>query len=511
MGRKRKNMGRGVEVQAVELPEPPVTGRDAADADGSDGAAQADVPAPEEELLPAEELESRMTDFFLGYFLIGARRDRASYYALTPEELKQYPRAFCGLFVNLIMDGQLDRAGELLEHFDGYLIARMGMELVYPKLTVGRLLEIVRTLKTAGTKIPTIQISAGRPSLLNGVLDYTRLAPFLEGKKDVFIDAMNCMYEVSVVPAMYTLCRAEWFYQQNRLSEAEQLVSKVVGEFDNDQQRRLLFAALYLQSKILLATGKTVRAESYIDNIRRFVQTEGEQEFDYNLDAAEVYAAFYDGDHELINEWMKHDAPNEFSDFNMLDTYRYLIKIRCYIVYRKHMAVVALVERLRPLLAEGKRLMDLCELDLLLAVSFFRSEERELAFAALERALKIAKRRGFYRLLVDEGNALLPVLVAYVKEKGETPYLMNLAEEMRNMAALYPLYLKPLHKNGLTFTRMEINILRFMDQGRTKEEIAGMFFVTLDAVNFHLKNIYKKLEVTSAIPALFEARVLGLI
>ncbi|MBP5463608.1 MAG: helix-turn-helix transcriptional regulator, partial [Treponema sp.] len=121
------------------------------------------------------------------------------------------------------------------------------------------------------------------------------------------------------------------------------------------------------------------------------------------------------------------------------------------------------------------------------------------------------KRRGFYRLLVDEGNALLPVLVAYVKEKGETPYLMNLAEEMRNMAALYPLYLKPLHKNGLVFSQMEVNILRFMDQGKTKEEIAGMYFFSVDAVSFHLKNIYKKLEVTSAIPALFEARVLGLI
>lgn len=514
-GRPRKKVLPAKEL-LVPAPEPPETGTDGPaelpEAEGAVTAAEEPAePEAEVELLPAEELERRMNDFFHGYFLIGARRDRASYYALSAEELKQYPRAFCGLFVNLIMDGQLDKAGELLERYEGYLIARMGMELVYPKLTVGRLLEIVRTLKAAGTKIPSIQISAGRPSLLNGVLDYTRLGPFLESRKAVIMDALYCMYEEAVVPSMYMLCLAEWYYQQNRLSEAERIVSRTVQDFDIAAQRRLLFAALYLQSKILLATGKTVRAESYIENIRRFVQTEGEQEFDYNLDAAEVYAAFYDGDFALISAWMKEHAPDEFSDFNMLDTYRYLIKIRCYILYRKHMAVVALVERLRPLLAEGNRFMDLCELDLLLAVSFFRSEEKELAFAAFERALRIARRRGYFRLLADEGAALMPVLVAYVKEKGESPYLMHLAEEMRNMAALYPLYLKPLHKNGLVFSQMEVNILRFMDQGKTKEEIAGMYFFSVDAVSFHLKNIYKKLEVSSAVPALFEARVLGLI
>ena len=34
--------------------------------------------------------------------------------------------------------------------------------------------------------------------------------------------------------------------------------------------------------------------------------------------------------------------------------------------------------------------------------------------------------------------ALMPLLVEYIKEKGESPFLMSLAEDTRNMAAWYP-------------------------------------------------------------------------
>ncbi|MCR5620580.1 MAG: LuxR C-terminal-related transcriptional regulator [Treponema sp.] len=469
------------------------------------------APPEEKQLLPPEELNKRMYSFFNRYYLAGARRDRDSYYALTPEDFKAYPLCLCGLFVNLIMDGQLDKAGEILQNFDENNMARIGLELSYPKLTARRLFEIVNHMKAIGMNIPTIQITAGRPSVLNGVLDYTRLGPFLEGRKDEFLEGMQLMYDGTIVPALYNLCLAEWQYQQNRLMDAGLLVSKTIKEFDNDQQRRLLFVALYLQAKVLLASGKVSNMEGYIKNIRRFAKETGELEFSANINAAEAYTFLYSGNHEALDGWLASDAPDELEDFNMLDLYRYMVKIRCYIVKSKPMAVQALAERLRPLLEEGMRYMDLCELDLLLAICFFRADEKQHAFHTLESVIRTAKRRGYYRLVADEGAALLPLLVEYIKERGETPFLMRLAEDVRDMASWYPLYLKPARKDDVEFSKIELNLLKFLEQGKSKEEIADYFFVSVNTVKFHMKNIYKKLDVTTVHQAVWEARLMGVI
>ncbi len=462
-------------------------------------------------LVAPEELARRIASFLNGYYLIDIWKDRESYYALTPEDFKAYPGCICGLFVIHIMSGELKEAGELLQMFEEEHFIRLAMELVFPMTTPGRIIEIVKTMKRKDIHIPQVQITAGRPSVLNGVGDFTRFAPFLKRNAERFIAGMRHIYDETVIDAMYNLALAEWYYQQNQIMDAGLLVTRTLRAFDNDQQRRLLFVALYLQSKLQFASGKMGNAGSYIRNIRRFVRTAGEQEFSYNIDAAEAYTALYDGNYEFLTRWLAGNAPDELADFCMLDLYRYMVKIRCYIVYRKDMAVIALVERLRPLLQEGGRIMDLCELDLLLAISFFRAGEKDLAFTALERSLKIAKRRGFYRLVVDEGAGVLPVLAAYVKKKGETPFLVKLVEGARDMAYWYPLYLKPVNKGGATFSRIEVGVLKFLEQGCTKEEIADFYFVSVNTVRFHVKNIYRKLEASSVHQAVWEARLLGII
>ncbi len=458
-----------------------------------------------------EELSDKLTHFLNGYNLIGAWNDRHVYFSLTEEQLKAYPKLICGLYLNLIMEGDLDKANELLQRFDVNHLFRMSMELVLPGIPWKRFIEVIDYMREHQLRISTMQLSAGRPTAINGVMDFTRLAPFLERHGERFIEAMDFLYDGSVGPAAYDLLRAEWYYQQDMLHEASVLVNRIIQEFDNDSQRRLLFVALYLQTKIAAACGTVTNPLGYIKDVRRFAGEMGEQEFSYNIDAAEAYSALFNGHYEVASRWLSSNAPDEFADFCMLDLYRYMVKIRCYIVNKRYMSAVAIAERLRPLLEAGNRQMDLCEMDLLLAVCYFRTNEKELAFLTLERVLRIAKRRGYYRLLADEGAALLPLLIAYIKAKGKTPFLERLVESTRDLAANYPLYLKPVNKGGAVFSNLEISILKFLEQGKTNEELAKYFFISENTVKFHLKNIYKKLDVSTVYQAVWEARLLGII
>ncbi|HEX2605930.1 MAG TPA: LuxR C-terminal-related transcriptional regulator [Flavisolibacter sp.] len=63
----------------------------------------------------------------------------------------------------------------------------------------------------------------------------------------------------------------------------------------------------------------------------------------------------------------------------------------------------------------------------------------------------------------------------------------------------------------LNISLREQEVLHFLAQGLSNEEIAGRLFVSLNTVKTHLSNLYFKLEVKRRTQAVEKARSLGLI
>lgn len=460
-----------------------------------------------------EELREKMMRFSETYHMIDLRSDREFIYSIPDEELlkPENMMLISAKVLNLQIDGKLDEANKIIDRLPKDNLVRIGLTLVNPVVSWKEFIELLKYLSSKGIRMKNIALTAGRPSLLNGFNDFSRIGFSLPKNRENFISFLSTMYEPADVPHLYDLCLAEYYYQINRLFDAEVLVSKTIHAFERNNDLRILFVTLNLQAKIMLASGTVAKSGSYVKEIRQRVKETGIAEFYFNIDAVEMYNALFDGDYALINKWMAGDAPDEFGNFNMLDLYRYMIKMRCYLVNENPSAVIALAEKLRPLLEVGRRHMDLCEIDLMEAMAFWAGNDKKEAFAALERALKIAKRRQYYRLIADEGARVLEVLLEYIKLKGETEFLMNILELTRSMAIKYPLYLKPRYKNNQEFSKMEIEILNLLQQGKTKEEIADYFFISVNTVKYHMKKIYSKLGANTPHHAIWHARLLGLI
>ena len=62
--------------------------------------------------------------------------------------------------------------------------------------------------------------------------------------------------------------------------------------------------------------------------------------------------------------------------------------------------------------------MDLCEMDLLLAMSLYLSGNKEKAFEVFKRALKLVSMYRYYRAVADEGSVMLSLFLDYVKPYG---------------------------------------------------------------------------------------------
>lgn len=60
-------------------------------------------------------------------------------------------------------------------------------------------------------------------------------------------------------------------------------------------------------------------------------------------------------------------------------------------------------------------------------------------------------------------------------------------------------------------TRREVEILSLIVEGHSSKKVADLLFVSKRTVDFHLDNIYEKLQVTNRMQALQRAMRLGLL
>lgn len=62
-----------------------------------------------------------------------------------------------------------------------------------------------------------------------------------------------------------------------------------------------------------------------------------------------------------------------------------------------------------------------------------------------------------------------------------------------------------------TLTRREVEVLLEIAQGTSSKDVAAKLFISKRTVDFHLQNIYAKLDVNNRFAAYHEALRLGLI
>lgn len=66
-------------------------------------------------------------------------------------------------------------------------------------------------------------------------------------------------------------------------------------------------------------------------------------------------------------------------------------------------------------------------------------------------------------------------------------------------------------EEAVKLTKREIEVLSLVIEGKSSKEVADMLYVSKRTVDFHLANIYDKLQVSNRVQAFRRAARLGLI
>ena len=392
----------------------------------------------------------------------------------------------------------MKQAEEFCQYVEQIPLMKLHLDIIIPGNDPEKMQNaLIQLYKLASTEeiLPNLPLAAGRITLINGFRDLTCYNDLVHDQKEQLKKWIKLFYGESAV-GIAEVAYAEVCYLRDECFEAITTLVGIIPFIEKEGEVAVLFVALSLQMKIMIATGQIAVVYPILDMIYQRLYKERSRWLLENFDALKAWGLMYDGDVYTVADWMEQDAPSEFGELCMLDTYKYLIKMRAYILEEKYIAMLSLAEYLRQPLENTGRIMDICEMNLLCAISYYLSNKEEKAFCILDETIPIIKERRFDRLVADEGEKIYTVLRSYRNARRITDiYLDHLIDLAKKMALLYPDYLRKIKEDLPALTETEKEILLLLADERTNAEVADFMDISINTIKFHLKNIYAKLKV----------------
>ena len=159
---------------------------------------------------------------------------------------------------------------------------------------------------------------------------------------------------------------------------------------------------------------------------------------------------------------------------------------------------------------ENRNFGSLIELFVIQCRAFIALGQHESARIALGKALDLAEENGYLQTFIDGGEPLLRLLDRSIQDGTVPQYAARIAAIIRanNTSTRASLdageMVEPLSER-------EMEVLRFIAQGLTNQQIADRLFLTVGTIKVHAHNIYGKLGVSNRTRAVKKAEEIGLL
>ena len=364
-----------------------------------------------------------------------------------------------------------------------------------------------------GMSLPEFSVTSNYPSTMNGGKDFchwSREDRKLAATIGKLVERVLGRYGKGLVK----VALGESFYEKGEDAyEVLTLLARAKMEAEGGGMTEIAFAAVGLQVRLDTLQGEIQTAAEVLASFEKGVRGQGAVQLLPNIGALRCRLALYQGDKEAVSAWMAQ-APDEDREFCVMERYRYLTKVRCYLSIGEYLKAQALLEKLRYYTEKCRRTYVRMEVCLLSAIAKYRTggawKEEFLS------ALKEACGYRFIRLISEEGAAVQELFVAagksfLEKEIPDKEWLSRLMGETGKVAVRYPVYLKGQLAKAPDFCEAALSVLRLQAEGKSVGKIAQELSMKEATVKYHAKENYRKLGVSGKADAVLAARNLGIL
>lgn len=390
------------------------------------------------------------------------------------------------------------------------------LDVCLPHRGSKNLLEIFENLQPLLEKdiiMPEISLTDNLPSVISGAKDLCWLSKQEPEQIEMVMPLIERIMGINGRGVLNAALGENIYEQGGDTYEILRLLSRSRLESDLGDSLMLSFVSIGLRVRLNLLHGDVQAAKDILRPFMEQVKEQGKTHLLPNIRALFCRIALYEGDKATIIHWMTQ-APTESKEFNTLERYRYLTKVRCYISCGDYLQAQALLEKLRYYAEQYYRPYIRMEVGLLSAIIKERLNGNWLD--ELLPVLRQASNLGYIRLISEEGAAINSLLQMARKECSNDPqidqdWLRRLLTETAGMAVRYPVYLKKQLAEVPDFSQTALTILRLQADGLSVNKIAEQLNMKAVTVKYHTRENYRKLGVSGKTDAVLAARNLGIL
>lgn len=388
------------------------------------------------------------------------------------------------------------------------------LDLCLPHRTSTDYVKIIKKLPTAvfdkDMRMPAFNPTSNLPGIMNGGLDFSDWS-----KNDkTLATTIGWILEKAFKNGTVNIALGESQYEKGEdIYNVISLLSKGQIEANNCGSDPMLFAATGILARANCSQGEIDNAFNLMNSFRKKIHNNESVDLYGNVDALICRLNLIQGNLGAVKKWLS-DTPDENDDFNAVERYIYMTKIRSYIAIGEYTSAYTLLEKMLFYTENFRRICMNIEANILMAIlndKIHRDFKENLI-----SALKTASEYRFVRIISEEGNAVLHLLKQIDTEVRDNPEIDNrwfdkVLHETALMAIHYPAYLASAKINTADFCENALRILGMQANGYSNAEIAKALGISVDNVKYHTKQNYKKLGVNNKADAIISARELKLI
>jgi LuxR family maltose regulon positive regulatory protein len=346
-----------------------------------------------------------------------------------------------------------------------------------------------------------------------------------KGEMEKYIEAISAVVPYASVTfggctlGMDDLCRGELAFFRGNMSEAEQFLLQACRDARRGNQYETENRAFFYLLRIHLARGNYDAVQGVLKQLEAQLS---EQDYLTRFTYHDIITGWYyahTGQEDKLASWLKNDF--EESDLNsIVFGLEMLVKAKYHFAERRYPAVLAVLE------SQGTRsslwdfVLGKIEKKALEAVCRYQLRDREGAFAALERAYKLAAPNAVSMPFTELGKDMRTLAEAALKDKN-CALPREWLERVRLDAAAYAKKLfsmteqlrppSPRQREGANLSHREMEVLTALYQGMTRDEIAGVSSLSVNTIKSVIRSIYNKLGAVNKADALRIAASQGLV
>jgi LuxR family maltose regulon positive regulatory protein len=312
--------------------------------------------------------------------------------------------------------------------------------------------------------------------------------------------------------------------EQNDLQAAERYLSQAIEHLQYLGEGGIVVAYLTL-SRVFHAMGNTQDAFEKLEQAQGLaIQSEGTELDDILVAVQRARLNLNLGKIDAASRWVheRNLDPKRIVDeaghgrstartLTLLELAEYTTLVRILIAQGKVEEVQSLLDYCLYLSEDTKQMRRVMECLILQALLNYHQGRMDSALQVLEQALELAEQHGYFRVFLEEGDA-----IAHLLYEGSQRGVMN-ALAGRLLAA----FNDPRDRSELTqvpegeiiepLSERELDVLKWIAAGLSNQEVAEKLVITLSTVKWHSGNIYGKLGVKNRTQAVAKARQLGIL